>query len=167
MAKIVYPLAEVMRIKEKRVEDAERNLQDKRNILLKEQEKLKERERERDKVKEHLEDKLLQFRRELDRSTTSPKIQQMKDYMKLVKENLANEEQKVKQQKEQVAIAEDNVEIAKVQVKERRKEVDKLVEHRKDWVKTMMKEIEFEEAKEQDEIGNITYSLHQRKNKEV
>jgi flagellar biosynthesis chaperone FliJ len=167
MAKIVYPLAEVMRIKEKRVEDAERELQEKREILRKEQEKLKECERERDKVKEHLNDKLLQLRRELDRGTTSPKIRQMKDYMNLVKENLAAEEEKVKKQKEQVVIAEDNVALAEKLLQERRKEVDKLDEHKKDWVKTMRKEIAFEEQKEQDEIGNITYTLHQRKKKEV
>lgn len=167
MAKIVYPLAEVMRIKEKRVEDAERNLQEKKNILLKEQETLKEREKERDKVKEHLNDKLLQFRRELDRGTTSPKIRQMKDYMNLVKENLATEEKKVEQQRQVVKKAEENVEIAKQELKERTKEVDKLVEHRSEWVKAIRKEIEFEEAKEQDEIGNITYTLHQRKSKEV
>ena len=45
----------------------------------------------------------------------------------------------------------------------RRREVDKLNTHRKDWIKQMRRELEIEEEKEMDEIGQIIYTLHQRK----
>ncbi|MDB2613776.1 type III secretion T3S chaperone [Chlamydiales bacterium] len=164
MAKIIYPLEDVLKIKKKRVEDAERALREREAELEKENERLREREAERDKVKQHLADKLRQFRFELDSGlTTSPKIQQMKDYMKLVEEQLVKEEQKVKIQQKAVQEAERKVEEAKAFLAEKKREVDKLEEHKLNWLKGVKKELELEEAKEQDELGNIIYSLQRRK----
>jgi hypothetical protein len=161
--KIVYPLEDVLKVKERRVEEAEKQLRLRQQELDKEIAKLKEREKERDLVKTHYQDKLTQIRGELDRGTTSPKIRQMKDYLKVVKDKLVIEEKKVKDQEALVAIAKKNVEAAKRELDLKRKEVDKLKEHKTDWLKGIKREIELEEAKDQDELGNISYSLNQRK----
>ncbi|MGK5594193.1 MAG: type III secretion T3S chaperone [Parachlamydiaceae bacterium] len=162
MAKTVYPLQQVLEIKKRRVEDAEKIVAEKRGLLKQEEDKLKQRERERDKVQKHHQDKLQQMRDEMDSGTTSPKIQQMKVYLKVVQENLKVEEKKVKDQKEQVKIAERNLENAISHLKMKRLEVDKLQTHRKDWEKEMRKEEEITEAKEQDEIGSVVYMMHKR-----
>lgn len=163
MANIVYPLERVLEIKKRRVDQAEKVVQEKKQALQKEEEKLKQCEEERDKVKQHLKDKINQLRDELDGGTTSPKIQQMKVYIDVVKENLEVEERKVKEQKEQVKIAENNLELAKEELRLRRQEVDKMETHRKSWLKQMLREQQLEEEKEMDEIGQILYSLNRRK----
>lgn len=153
----VYPLKQVLEIKIRRVEDQEKVVQEKRDLLAREQEKLKQREAERDKVLQHHTDKLNQMRAEMDGGTTSPKIQQMKAYIKVVKERLKTEEKKVKDQKDQVQLAEKNLQQALDDLKAKRLEVDKLKSHRVDWETAMRKELEVIEGREQDELGNTIF----------
>ena len=141
-AKTVYPLLQILEVKQRRVEDAEKVVKEKQAILDKEKEKLAEREKERDKVKKHRVEKLEQLRAILDKGTTSPKIQQMKQYLKVVDEKLAIEEKKVKDQQNQVTLAEKNLNQAKEDLKIKRQEVDKLLFHRKDWEKEKRKALE-------------------------
>jgi hypothetical protein len=163
MNKVVYPLKQIIEVKQRRVEDAEKVVKEKQLVLIKEQQKLEEREAERDKVKAHKKAKLDQLRETMDQGTTSPKIQQMKVYLKLVDEKLKIEEKKVKDQKEQVVLAEKNLEQAKLDLQRKRQEVDKLLTHRKDWEKEMRKELEIIEGREQDELGSIIHTAQQRK----
>lgn len=163
MNKVVYPLQQVIEVKQKRVEDAEKVVKEKQLALTKEQQKLAEREAERNKVKDHKIQKLKQLRETLDQGTTSPKIQQMKVYLKLVDEKLKVEEKKVKDQQEQVNIATKNLEQAKIDLQRKRQEVDKLLTHKKDWEKEVRKEMEIIEGREQDELGSIIHTVHQRK----
>lgn len=162
MPKVIYPLLQVLQIKKRRVEEAEKVVLEKRNLLKQEEEKLKQREKERDKVLEHQRSKLKQMREEMDKGTTSPKIIQMKVYLKVVDENLKTEEKKVSDQKEQVKIAERNLEQAIQQLKLRRLEVDKLLTHKQDWEREMKKEEEIIEGREQDEIGSVVYMMHKK-----
>lgn len=163
MSKAVYPLKQIIEVKQKRVEEAEKVVLEKKIALEKEQQKLAEREAERNKVKDHKKDKLQQLRDTMDQGTTSPKIQQMKVYLKLVDEKLKVEEKKVKDQKEQVATAEKNLEQAKQDLQQKRHEVDKLLIHKKDWEKEMHRELEIIEGREQDELGSVIYTVNQRK----
>lgn len=165
MNKAVYPLKQIIEVKQKRVEDAEKVVQEKKLALEKEQQKLAEREKERDKVKEHRLEKLNQLRETLDHASTSPKIQQMKAYLKIVDEKLKVEEKKVKDQKEQVVIAEKNLLQAKEELHRKRQEVDKLLMHKKDWEKEMNKELAIIEEREQNEIGSVIHMVqhHHRK----
>ena len=162
---LIYPLKQVLEVKKKRVEDAEKVVIERRLAVEREEEKLKQRESERDKVKDHHKAKLTQLREELDRGTTSDKIQQMKAYIKVVQENLKNEEKKVKEQKEQVEIAKQNLEIAIKDLAFRRLEVDKIELHKKDWLKTLMKEMEIKEENEFNEQGSVIYSMQQKEKK--
>lgn len=163
MAKIVYPLERVLDIKKKRVTEAEKVVRERKKDLEREEEKLKQREAERDKVLKHRKDKLNQLRDELDGGTTSTKILQMKAYLKVVDERVKVEEKKVADQKEQVKIAENNLEAAKEQLRLKRQEVDKLGTHRQDWMKGAIKEEQISEEKEMDEIGQVLYSIRQRR----
>ena len=158
-ANIEYPLAKVIDIKKRRVEEAEKNLRLKEEALAKEEKILKEKEAQRDKVKQHADDKLAQLRHELDTGTTTDKIMQAKVYLKLCQEKVIVEEKKVAEQKEQVELAKKNVEIAKKELHQRRQDVDKLVTHRKDWLKERQKELEIEEGREQDELGSLIFNI--------
>jgi hypothetical protein len=158
----VYPLKQVLTVKERRVDEAQKILREKINALTKEQEKLKQREKERDSVLTHKRDKLKQLRAEMDHNTTTAKIQQMKAYLKVVDERLKTEEKKVKEQQEQVNLAMKNVEAAREDLRLKELEVDKIELHRKDWEKAVRAEMQLAEEREQDEIGNITHLLHQR-----
>lgn len=163
---IVYPLKQVLEVKQRRVEDAEKVVKEKRLALEKAQQILEERERERDKAIKHYNDKLLQMRQAMDEGTTSPKIQQMKAYLKVVKDRVAAEEKKVKDQKQQVEAAEKNLEEALKNLKIKRQEVDKLKSHRTDWIKEVQKELEIVEAREQDELGSIIHTTRSLQNKQ-
>lgn len=162
MAKAIYPLKQILEIKKRRVETAELVVLEKRELLKQEEEKLKQKEAERDKVLGHHNDKLKQMRDEMDHSTTSPKIQQMKVYLKVVKEKLKVEEKKVTDQKEQVKIAEKALDDAILFLRLKRQEVDKILTHRQDWEKEVKREEEVIEGREQDELGSVTYMIHKR-----
>jgi hypothetical protein len=169
MAETEYPLKQVLEVKERRVQNQEKVVQEKNQILEKEKKILEQKEAERDKVKNHYQAKLVQMREEMDQGTTSPKIQQMKAYLKIVKERQAAEEKKVKDQKQQVETAEKNLEIAKNELRIKRQEVDKLATHRKDWTKEMRKEQEIIEGREQDELGSQIFTSrhpHRKSGKE-
>lgn len=159
-----YPLAQVLEVKQKRVEEAEKIVQEKQLALEREKEVLAQREADRDKVKKHRNDKLSQMRQELDGGTTSPKIDVMKKYLDVVKEKLKAEEKKVKDQQGKVEVAEKALEVAKEEVRQRRKEVDKLETHRREWTKETKKEMAHQEALEQDELGSIIFlsQFHQK-----
>lgn len=163
MGKIHYPLKEVLDVKKRRVEDAEAVVKEKISALEKENEKLAQREKERNQVKQHHTDKMRQLRQILDEGTTSPKIQQMKAYLKVVIEKLKVEEKKVADQKIQVETAQKNLDAAKLILKQKRLEVDKMLTHKKDWEKEIQKEAELHEVKEQDELGSINYAVNQHK----
>lgn len=164
MAKAIYPLAQIIDVKKRRVDEAEKVVVAKRKDLEAEQEKLKEREKQRDEVKEHKAAKIKQMRDEMDSGTTSDKILQMKAYLKVVDEKLKVEE-KVIDQKAQVKTAEKNLEMAIAELKRKRQEVDKLLTHKKDWLAEMRKEEEIIESREQDEIGSVVYLTNRRKMK--
>lgn len=158
-----YPLEKVMDIKKKRVDEAEKVVAQKKRALEAEREKLRKREEERDKVVQHKQDKLNQLRDELDKGTTTDKIQQMKNYLKVVEERILVEEKKVREQEEQVNVAKRNLEIAEEELKMRRQEVDKLQTHKEDWTRQMKAEMELAEEKEMDEIGQVLYLRNMRK----
>lgn len=167
MAKLIYPLLQVLEVKRKRVEDQERIVQEKKVILEKEQEKLKEREAERDKAKQHHVAKLQQLRDELDHSTSTQTIMQMKAYLKVALEKVKIEEKKVKEQRDQVELAEKALEEAREVLKLRRLEVDKLETHMADWMQETRKESEILEGREQDELGSMIYTTNQTRRKSL
>ncbi|MCH9626805.1 MAG: hypothetical protein S4CHLAM2_04360 [Chlamydiales bacterium] len=166
MRKLKYPLEQVLAVKKDRVEKAERVVEEKKRALEVEEEKLKKVEAERDAVLNHHNDKLAQLRQVLDVGTTSDEVLQMKAYLKVVKEKLAKEEEKVQQQQQHVRAAESELEAAKEELNQRRIEEKKIETHKKEWEKEARIELAKEEAKEQDEIGQVLYESHRKKKKE-
>lgn len=162
-AGLTYPLEQIIKVKERRVEEQEKVVKLKEELLKKEKEKLAEREADRDKAKKHVAEKLFQLRSELDHGTTTDKIQQMKAYLNVAKEKLVIEEKKVKDQQVQVDQAQQALQKEIDLLKLKRQEVDKLKTHKKDWVALAKKELEIIEGREQDELGAITHATHQRK----
>lgn len=160
----VYPLLQVIDVKKRRVDQAEKVVLEKKEALKKEQDIMAQREADRDEAKKHYDDKLSQLRKTLDEESTSPKIQQMKVYLKIAKEREVVEEKKVVDQKKQVDAAVKNLEAAEKELKIKRQEVDKLMTHKVDWTKEMRKELEVIEAREMDDVGSIIYTTrHPRK----
>ena len=162
MAPITYPLKQVLEVKIRRVEDQEKVVMEKRRLLELEELKLKQRKEEREKVKKHYDAKLKQLRDELDHGTTTDKIQQMKAYIKVVKENLKAEDKKVKEQKEQVELADKNLKVAIQELAQKRLEVDKLEMHKKDWLHELKLELAIKEEAEFNEQGAVIYSIQKK-----
>jgi len=162
-----YPLQQVLLVKKDRVEKAERVVEDKKRALEVEEEKLKKVEAERDAVLKHHDEKLAQLRMVLDEGTTSDEVLQMKAYLKVVKAKLEKEEEKVKQQQEQVGIARQNLEEAKQDLNRKRIEEEKIEMHKTEWEKEAHAEVLKQEAKEQDEIGQLQYEAYRKKKKET
>lgn len=152
-----YPLEQLIQIKKKRCDDAELNLQQKKQQLAREEKQLENVKRERDKVASHRDKKLEQMQRELDKGTTTDKIQKMEQYRRIVEEELATKEEEVKRQEGRVQEAEREVEVAKQELFFRQKELDKIGQHKKEW-KKQEKYIELqEENRVIDEIGSVRH----------
>lgn len=152
-----YPLEQLIQIKKKRCDDAELNLQQKKQQLAHEEKQLENVKRERDKVASHRDKKLEQMQRELDKGTTTDKIQKMEQYRRIVEEELATKEEEVKRQEGRVQEAEREVEVAKQELFFRQKELDKIGQHKKEW-KKQEKYIELqEENRVIDEIGSVRH----------
>ncbi|ANH78512.1 type III secretion T3S chaperone [Candidatus Chlamydia sanziniae] len=161
-----YPLEPVLAIKKDRVNRAEKVVKEKRRLLELEQEKLQEKEATRDKVKNHYMQKIQQLRELLDEGTTSDAVLQIKAYIKVVAIQLAEEEEKVNKQKEVVLAAAKELEKAEANLAKRRKEEEKTRLHKEAWMKEALKEEARAEEKEQDEMGQLLYQLHQKKQRE-
>jgi len=160
-----YPLAQVASIKKRRLDEAEKVLKEKKQLLVKEEEKLALAEQKRDEVKEHKTAKLSQLREKLDEGTTSDKIQQMRQYLKIVEEKLKVEETKVKEQKKQVELAEKQVDLARQDLFKKQKDVEKLSLHHKEWEKEVAHETTRQAAVETDELGSSMHVLKKKSKK--
>lgn len=154
-----YPLEQLQFIKKKKLDEAERVLREKKELLVKEEEKLKAVEKERDRVKKHKEDKLTQLRASLDKGEKSTKITQMKDYLKVVQEDLKKQEVKVRDQKKKVEAAEKEVETARTNYIRKLHDVEKLKEHEITWKREQAAELEHKESIEADEMGTARHIL--------
>ena len=157
-----YPLQQVVQIKQKRLEEAEKVLEEKKSILTKEQQKLADLEKDRDTVKEHRMAKLKQLREKMDEGAPSLKITQMKQYLKLVDEQLKQKEHKVKEQQKVVTQAEQAVEAARQDYYKKQKDVEKLHIHQKEWNIERQREMEHKEAMEGDEMGSAMHTVKKR-----
>lgn len=162
-----YPLEQVLEIKHDRVKKAQKVVDEKKRILEGEEKKLYELEKERDRVLHHHNDKLKQLRAVLDEGTTSTEVIQMKVYLKITKEKLVKEEAKVKEQQKQVQTAKKNLEAAQKELYRKRIEEEKIILHKDNWMMQTKIEIEKNEAKEHDEIGQVFYESAKRKKKDL
>jgi flagellar biosynthesis chaperone FliJ len=162
-----YPLEELATIKQKKCDEAERVLNEKKELLAKEVEKLRAAEAARDEVKLHREEKLAQLRKGMDEGIAPYKITQMKSYLKVVDEKLHQKEMKVIERQKEVTKAEQQVEIARLDLIRRQKEVEKLKEHRKEWEREVAALFERKEGVEMDEIGSVLHERRRRLEQEM
>jgi flagellar biosynthesis chaperone FliJ len=160
-----YPLEQIAIIKQKKLEEAEKALREKKNVLEREQQKLTEVEKERNEVKDHRFSKLTQLREKMDEGSPSNKIQQMRYYLKVVDEKLKTKELKVKEQQKQVENAKQQVEIARNDLIKKQQDVEKIQAHRKEWEKEMKVIAEHKESVETDEMGSTMHQRHRKASK--
>lgn len=164
MKKPKYPLEQVALIKQKRLEEAEKLLKERKELLTREEENLKTSIAKRDKVLEHKKEKIRKHLEELEGGTTSDKIQLAERYIKkVVDEDLKREEKKVKDQQDVVNRAKKAVEEARENRLKKNQEVEKMRLHRDEWEKEQALMIMQQENIEMDELGSSMFS---RKRKE-
>jgi len=160
-----YPLEQLMVIKKNRFDQAIKTLEAKKELLEKEYEKLFDLTQEQNEVQEHKTAKLAQLREALDQGTTTDKIQQMKAYLKVVDEKLAEKKKKVVDQQKAVDAAQKQVDLATDDLFQKKKDLEKLELHKKEWEKEMGYLVEQKEASEHDEQGAATHQIMQRAKK--
>jgi len=161
MRKAKYPLEQIVTIKKKRLEEAERMLKEKKQKLEEEEERYKSFEKKRNEVKKHKNEKLRKHLEELQEGTTSRDIEIHQRYIqKVVEEELKAAEKKVYDQKKVVKQAEEEVEIARKDRLKKNQDVEKLKLHRKEWEKEVKLEEIRDEALETEELG---INIHSRK----
>jgi flagellar biosynthesis chaperone FliJ len=159
-----YPLEQLILIKQKRLEEAEKVLKEKKTLLENEEKKLKEFEQQRDEIKKHKEEKQIQLKEALDTGTTSTKILQMQQYIQIVQEKYIVRERKVQDQKKNVDIAKKNVDIAREAVFKKQQEIEKMHLHKKEWKKEVTLEQLRQEGIETDELGSQVHTLKKSQN---
>ncbi|MCH9614297.1 MAG: hypothetical protein SP1CHLAM54_17450 [Chlamydiia bacterium] len=165
MTKEKYPLEQLVLIKKRRLEEAEKALKEAKERLENEKEALKKVEEERDKTKLHREDKLSELRNKMDEGESTDKIIAMKEYLKTVDVELVKKEEAVKAQEVKVKEAEAEVEVARQNMLRKQSELEKMNMHRKDWEKEMRIEERRAEAIESDELGSAMHSKKKREEK--
>jgi flagellar biosynthesis chaperone FliJ len=159
-----YPLEQVAVIKQKRLEEAEKLLKEKKEALTKEETNLTNAIAKRDKVLEHKKEKIRKHLEEMEAGTTSDKIQLAERYIKkVVEEDLKREEKKVKDQREVVKKAQKAVEDARELRLKKNQEVEKMRLHRKEWEKEQTVIEMQEENLEMDELGSSMFVRKRKK----
>ena len=157
-----YPLHQVLKVKQDRAEKAQKMRDAAKATLDQEQEKLKGVEKQRDEVKQHHHDKLMQLRQAFDKGTTSEEVIIMKDYLKVVKEKLKQEELKVEQQKKVCQQAKVKWEEAAALYRKRKLEEEKIKLHKKEWSQEHQRMLEQKAQKEEDELGSVMHQATKR-----
>ena len=95
--------------------------------------------------------------------TTSDKIEMMRDYIKVVDEELKQKEKKVQDQIKVVEEAVEAVEAARKDMVKKQHDVEKLKMHRKEWEKEMRVIEVYEEGVENDDLGTAMHSTKKHK----
>jgi hypothetical protein len=152
-----YPLEQLLLIKERRLEEAEKRLKEKKLILAKELEKLKKLEQEAQLTHDHMQDKVKQLDEEMNQGTYSHKIDTAHKYIKVVEDQLKQKKKKVTDQDKVVQTASQQVEIARKDLLKTQQDVEKLKIHKTEWKQGVMKELDYKEALEGDEIGSAKH----------
>jgi hypothetical protein len=165
MNPLSYPLQQLFEIKKNRFDQAIKLLEEKKAILEKAYEKLFDLTTLRDETLEHKNAKLQQLRDELDQGTTTDKIQQMKSYLTIVEEKLAERQKKVTQQQIVVDAAQKQVDLATDELFQRKKDLEKLEIHKKEWEAEVHYWTEQKESLEHDEQGTSLHTLRQQEKK--
>ena len=160
-----YPLEQLVEIKKRRLDEAERLLKERREGLKKEKEKQIKLEEVRNKIGQHRADKIQQLRDELDRESSTDKITLMRDYLKVVNAELEQKEKKVQDQIKEVEKAEERVEEARKNMVKKHYDIEKLKIHRTEWSKEIKALTEYEEGLETDEMGTVIHNLRKREGK--
>lgn len=161
MKKPAYPLEQIALIKQKRLEEAEKVLKEKKEILDKEEAALELAKKKREEVRKHKDKKIQQLWDELEEGTTSDKIEIHEKYIQdVVAKQLEEENKKVKKQQEVVKTAREEVDKAREDRMKKEQEKEKIALHRKEWEKEMKLEAIRDEANLSDELGT---SMHARK----
>ncbi len=155
-----YPLEQLLDIKKKRVEEAEKVVKERRTVLDAEEQKLASLVAARDKTAAHYKEKLFELREGIDTGgVTQDKIAHTQDYLKQVKEQLRQEEQKVKEQTKVRDQAQKLWEEAIEALRKRRTEVEKLEMHRGEWRKGVSQEELRQEGIEIDDLGTAMFNV--------
>ncbi len=160
-----YPLEQVISIKKNRFDQAIKTLELKKEILEKAYERLYELTQELDEVKKHKQDKLDQLREALDAGTTTDKVQQMKAYLKVVDEKVADKKKKVDAGQKAVDAAQAQVDLATDDLFQKKKDLEKLELHKKEWSKEAAYTLERKEEAEHDEQGSASYARVKKEKK--
>jgi flagellar biosynthesis chaperone FliJ len=158
-----YPLVEVIRIKKRRLDEAEKVLREKKQILEKEIEKLSICQKELDEAKKIFDNYLQKLRDAMDSGEPSKKIEQHKIHLKDLKERFLQAQAKLDMQKKAVKKAEEAVELARQDYLQKEKEVEKLHIHKSEWIQAMKLEAQRIEDITMDDISTSSFS---RKKKE-
>jgi len=166
MKPLTYPLEQLMTIKKNRFDQAVKTLEAKKLLLEQAIAKCDAAKKERDEMMAHKIAKLTQLREALDSGTSTDKIQQMKVYLKLVDEKVAEKERKVLDAQKAVDQAQKQVDLATEEMFQRKKDLEKLEMHKEEWEKEMRYWTERKEGAEQDEQGSATHTLRKRQEQE-
>ncbi len=153
-----YPLHQIVLIKKRRLEEAERFLKLKKEDLIKEEEKLKKVEEERDLTLKHFEEKEDQLKSIQSELANADDIEVLKRYIKTVQVELLEKQEKVKNQKTAVTKAEEAVNQARINMIKKQQEVEKLKLHEKSWKKEVRIEELRKEGIETDDLGTSSFS---------
>lgn len=158
-----YPLIEVIRIKKRRLDEAERVLRQKKEMLEQEKQKLSLAQKEFDAAKSLFDNYLQKLRDAMDLGEPARKIDQHKLHLKDLKDRFLIAEKKLLIQKKAVEAAEKAVEVARVDYQQKEKELEKLHIHKSEWSEALKLEEKRLEDIKMDEISTSGFA---RKKKE-
>lgn len=163
MKKPHYPLSEIYTIKEKRLEEAEKELKKAKETLREEEKKLEEFKERYKTVLKLKDEKIRKYLDQFQEGMSSTEIHRHTEYIKnVVNEELKIEKKKVDDQSYVVVKAKEKVEEARKVHLARQMEVEKLKLHKEEWKKEIQKEEIKSDSSLTDELG---MNIHGKKKK--
>ena len=164
MKKKEYPLKEIIEIKKRRLEEAEKILRQKQDALVEAEKNLTEKKKllnASEKVKLEMIEK---HYKKIENGTTADVMERHNHYIQeVINVKIAEEKKKVEAQKKVVQEAHVALDKARAERLEKHKDLEKIHTHEKEWSKEAKKELEIFEAIVEDEIGTIIHGKQSRK----
>ncbi len=164
-----YPAEQILGLRQKAVEEAERLLRERRLATERERQKLaklKEERLEIDRRKAAAQD---EFQKRLGQPGANIMMEneRLVAYEKRCVVEAAAKDAEIRQQDAEVKRAESREQDAKFELNQRIKELEAIKEHKKEWEKETRRELEEAEERKLEEIGEVMHTTRERKEQRV
>lgn len=163
MAPPKYRLQALLILKERAKRSAEIELSKALKKLKEEEEKLAKLEQEREEILQKIVDQRDEMSREVGSGKAVMQDPQFRlNFVRKLKEDLADKEQEIEEQKQVIQQAETRVQRARQDYIIAAQEENMMLKHKELWEKKLQQQLNAEENKQMNELGQVIHQMNQK-----